>query len=77
MTAREERSGRLQGCWNDEGRGTRRPAKISSRAFAGTRGVAVWSAGLIRDFLASSAIWWWISSIIVGAWIFAVAYLLL
>jgi hypothetical protein len=32
---------------------------------------------LIRDFLASSAIWWWISSIIVGAWIFAMAYLLL
>lgn len=31
----------------------------------------------IRKFLGSSAIWWWISTLIVGAWAFVMAQLLL
>jgi hypothetical protein len=34
-------------------------------------------AQAIKKFLGSSAIWWWISSLIVGAWGFAMAHLLL
>lgn len=31
----------------------------------------------IREFLGSSAIWWWISTLIVGVWAFVMAQLLL
>jgi hypothetical protein len=34
-------------------------------------------AEAIKKFLGSTAIWWWISSLIVGAWAFAMAQLLL
>jgi hypothetical protein len=34
-------------------------------------------AEAIKKFLSSSSIWWWISSLIVGAWAFAMAHLLL
>jgi len=32
---------------------------------------------LIKKFLASTAIWWWISSLIVGAWAFVMVRILL
>jgi len=35
------------------------------------------SAQAIRNFLGSTTIWWWISGVVVSAWLFVMAQLLL